>query len=138
MINEFIYPLRVHIEDTDFAGVVYHSNYLNYMERARSEWVEQLGLGINWQREHEIYFPVHSINIQFLKPARLHEKLEVVSSLKAIRRASMVYDQYLRPVDAPDKILCEAEIKLACTDYNMRPRPIPEVQILETIRRVLT
>ena len=57
-MNEFIYPLRVHIEDTDFAGIVYHSNYLKFMERARSEWVDEVGIGMDWQREHQIYLPV--------------------------------------------------------------------------------
>ena len=126
MMNEFIYPLRVHIEDTDFGGVVYHSNYLNFFERARSEWAEEIGAGITWQREHGILFPVHSASILFLKPARLHEKLEAVSVIKQVRHASIVYDQYLRLAAEPDKILCRAEIKIACVDTNMHPRAIPE------------
>lgn len=137
MKNEFIYPLRIHIEDTDFAGIVYHSNYLKFMERARSEWVEEMGLGIHWQREHEIYFPVAAANLQFLAPARLHEKVEVVSSIKAIRPASMIFEQYLRLAATPDKIFFKAEIKIACTDYQMRVRKLPEAPILETIRRAL-
>ena len=116
MKNEFIYPLRVHIEDVDFAGVVYHGNYLNYMERARSEWGETMGMGITWQREQRRYFVVHSANIAFLKPARLHEKVEVISKIKMIRPASIVYDQYLRPAGSADKILFTAEIKIACVD----------------------
>lgn len=130
MINQFIYPMRIHIEDTDFAGVVYHSNYLKFMERARSEWADELGIGLEWQRQHQIYFPVHSANILFVKPARLHERVEVVTSLKLLRRASMVFDQYLRLAASPDKILCKAEIKIACVDYDIRPRhipPLPEV-----------
>lgn len=138
MTNQFIYPLRVHIEDVDFAGVVYHSNYLNYMERARSEWAEEMGMGITWQREHQIYFPVHTANLVFVKPARLHEKVEVVTTIKAIRSASIVYDQYLRLAGVSDKILFKAEIKIACVDYDMRPRPIPEIPTLDTIRRALT
>jgi acyl-CoA thioester hydrolase len=136
--NQFIYSLRVHIEDVDFAGVVYHSNYLNYMERARSEWAEQMGMGIDWQREHRIYFPVHSANIVYVKPARLHEKVEVVTSIKEVRQASIVYDQYLRLAGTSDKILCKAEIKIACVSEDMRPRPIPEITTLDTIRRILT
>jgi acyl-CoA thioester hydrolase len=134
-MNKFIYPLRVHIEDTDFAGVVYHSNYLNFMERARSEWLEEIGLGIIWQREHKIYFPVHSVYIEYIKPARLHEKVEVVSSIRELRRASIVFDQCLRLTDSPDKMLSKAEVRIACTDETMRPRAIPEVSDANFILR---
>ncbi|EKD70173.1 MAG: Tol-pal system-associated acyl-CoA thioesterase [uncultured bacterium] len=138
MKNEYIYPLRVHIEDTDFAGVVYHSNYLKFMDRARSEWIEEMGMGITWQRHHHLYFPVHSANIQFIKPARLHEKVEVVSTIKQMKQASLFFEQYLRLADSSHKILCKAEIKIACVDENIRPCAIPETNGLETIRRMLT
>jgi acyl-CoA thioester hydrolase len=127
MSDVFIYPVRVHIEDTDCTGLVFHSNYLNFMERARSEWIDQLGLTMEWQRQHKIMFVVHSANIQFLKPARAHDRLEVVSSVKSRRRASLIFDQYLRPAQAPDKILSKAEIKIACVDENMRPCAMPEL-----------
>jgi acyl-CoA thioester hydrolase len=138
MLNRFIYPLRIHIEDTDCTGIVYHSNYLNFMERARSEWLEELGYGIDWQREQQAYFPVYSVQMNFIKPARTHELVEVVSCVKAIRSASIIFDQYLRSAQSDDKILCKAEIKLACVDDHMRPRPLPKASILETIRRTLT
>lgn len=136
--NRFIYPLRIHIEDTDFGGVVYHSNYLKFMERARSEWGEVLGFGMAWQREHQIYLPVHSLTMEFLMPARVHEQVEVVSTIKSIRPASLIFDQYLRLKGLDDKILCKAEIKLACADYNMQACKRPAVPSLETIRRTLT
>lgn len=138
IVNEFIYPLRVHIEDTDFSGLVFHSNYLKFMERARSEWMEEVGLGMNWQQAHKIFFLIHSIQIRFLKPARVHEKIEVVTSIKEIRSASLVYDQYLRPADSTDKMLCRAEIKLACVDETMRPQVIPKTTFLDSMRRILT
>lgn len=137
MKNEFIYPMRIHIEDTDFGGMVYHSNYLNFMERARSEWIDEMGMGITWQRQHRVFFLVHTVNIQFLKPARVHDKVEVVSTIKQIKRASMVFDQYLREIASPHTILCKAEIKIVCTDEKMHPCAIPEVNSLETIRRML-
>jgi tol-pal system-associated acyl-CoA thioesterase len=138
MINEFIYPLRIHIEDTDFTGLVYHANYLNFMERARSEWLEKLGYGITWQREQELYFLVHSLQMTFLKPARLHELVEVVTRVKEARAASIIFDQYLRSAQSNDKILCKAEIKIACVDDSMRPRRLPKACLLETIWRTLT
>lgn len=136
--NQYIYPMRVHIEDTDFTGVVYHSNYLNFMERARSEWFAQLGLGIAWQSEHQLMFVVHSAQIKFIKPAQLHDKVEVVSTIAQMRPASIVFEQYLRLAQPDHRILCKAEIKIACVDTTMQPMPYPHVPDLETIRRSLT
>ena len=136
--NEFIYPLKIQIEDTDFTGIVYHSNYLKFMERARSEWLEQLGYGMQWQREQQIMFVVYSANQAFLKPAYVHDQVEVVSKIIDLRPASITFDQHLRPANAADKILCKAEIKIACIDNNLRPRPLPESTLLTTIRRLLT
>ncbi len=137
-MNLFTYTLRVHVEDTDFAGVVYHSNYLNFMERARSEWFALLGFGIEEQRKEGIYFPLRYANIEFLKPAYLHQTIEVVTTIKSIGKASIIFDQHLRDASSNDKILCKAEIKLACVDKTFRPRALPDVPIIATIRRSLT
>lgn len=137
-VNQFIYPMRIHIEDTDFTGLVYHSNYLNFMERARSEWFAHLGLGVNWQNEHHLTFVVHSAQIKFIKPARLHDQVEVVSTITQMRSASMIFEQHLRLAQPDHRILCKADIKLACLDADMRPAPYPHVPVLETIRRSIT
>lgn len=137
-VNEFIYPVRVHVEDVDFGGIVYHANYLNYMERARSEWFDQLGYGIMGQWEQDVFLPLYSIQIFFLHPARLHEQLEVVSKVKEVGAASIVFDQYLRLALSKDKIICKAEIKLACVNRAMQPQKWPKASIVETIRRTLT
>lgn len=132
-MNSFVFPLKVYIEDTDYAGVVYHSNYLKFFERARSEWAEQLGFGMLWQREQAIYLPVHSIKIDFLKPAKLNDQLEVVSRIIKLKKASLVYDQYLRLCSVPDTILCRAEVKIACVDKSFRPQALPSCLLHEII-----
>lgn len=126
-MNEFIYPFRIYIEDTDFTGIVYHSNYLKYFERARSEWAEASGYGIEWQRDKGILFAICSIKVDYLKPAYLNQQLEVVTRIKEVRPASMLYDQYLRSRERPDTIICKAEIKIACVDLNLRPRTLPDI-----------
>lgn len=138
MKNEFIYPVRVHIEDTDYSGLVYHANYLKFMERARSEWFDALGLGINWQREHALYFVIHSANIRFVKPARVHDKVVVSSSLIGMRSASIIFEQCLRFADLPDTLLCKAEIKVACVNEAVQPCRLPALPILQTMRRLIT
>ncbi len=80
---EFIWPVRVYYEDTDSGGVVYHSNYLNFMEWARTEWLRALGLEqdeiIN---KYGIVFVVSSLSINYLKPALFNDALQVRSSVK--------------------------------------------------------
>ena len=121
--NNFTY--RIYYEDTDAGGVVYYANYLKFFERARSEWAVQLNAGIEWQRAHHIFFVVHSMQIKFEIPAQLFQSLEVVSRVAKLRRASLIYDQYLRFSDRPDTILCKAEFKIACVDQQRRPCAIP-------------
>ena len=107
-------------------GVVYHSNYLNYFERGRSEWAEQAGLGIEWQKEQGIYFLVRYAKLDYLKPARLHEIVEVVSNIKEVRLASIIYDQHLRLQASPDTILCKGEIKVVCIGNDFKPCELPQ------------
>lgn len=123
---QFIFPLRVYIEDTDLGGIVYHANYLKFFERARSEWAEHLGFGIKWQQENGILFPVRYAKIDYLKPAKVLQECEVVSKIINVRSASIIYDQYLRLAGTTDNILCKAEIKIACVDTHLRPRGLPK------------
>lgn len=128
-MNEFIFSLRAYIEDVDNSAMVYHANYLKFFERARSEWVEKIGFGIHAQRAEGIYFLVRYANVDYLKSAKLHQHLEVVSRISEIRKASIVFDQRLRLTERPDTILCKAEIKIACVDQNLRPRSLPGLLI---------
>jgi acyl-CoA thioester hydrolase len=132
-MNEFLFPLKVYIEDTDYSGVVFHSNYLNYFERARSEWLETLGMGIAWQLKQEIYFAIRSAKIDFYKPARLSDRLQVVSRVSQLKRVSMTFEQHLRLSDAPDTILCTAEVKVACLDKEFRPNSLPRSKLHEIL-----
>jgi acyl-CoA thioester hydrolase len=129
MKNEFIFPIKVYIEDTDYGGVVYHSNYLKYYERARTEWVTSLGMGLEWQQEQKIYFVVHAINIEYLKPVRLDETVEVVTHLDQLKSSSAVFKQYLRRPLAPDTILNTAEVRIVCINQQFRPQTLPPCQL---------
>jgi acyl-CoA thioester hydrolase len=91
-----------------------------------------LGLGLEWQRAHGYYFPVRSAYIEYLKPARIHQWVEVVSTISEQRKASIIYDQYLRLKERPDTILCKAEVKVACVDTYLKPQPLPK-QFIELV-----
>ena len=74
----FILPIRVYYQDTDAGGVVYHSTYLNFMERARYEWMRELGLDIHSLIQvHKVVFMIRSLNIEYFKPALLDDLLHV-------------------------------------------------------------
>jgi tol-pal system-associated acyl-CoA thioesterase len=122
---QFTFPIQIYIDDTDCTGVVYHANYLKYYERARSASAEQLGFGIDWQRQEGIVLLVHKAEMVYLKPAKLNDELVVVSRIKECRPASIIYEQYLHFAGIPDTILNKAEFKIACVDTELRPKALP-------------
>ena len=124
---QHIFALRVYYEDTDAIGVVYHSNYLNFFERARTEALRALGFDlVNLSSLHNTQFVVRSVKLDFLQPARLDQLLYVVSKIEALRQASIVYDQKLY-LEKPDGLLlCQAKVRLASVDSQFRPRGLPE------------
>lgn len=125
-MNTFTFSTRAYIEDTDCGGLVYHANYLKFFERARSEWAEQEGMGLEWQLAQGYYFVIARAELDFLKPAHAHQQLVVVSQIVNLRRASMTYEQYLHPNGLPDTILCRASIVVVCVNKNIKPRPLPD------------
>lgn len=113
-MTRFTFPVRVYYEDTDAAGVVYYGNYLRFMERARTEWLESIGFPLaEFEREHGVTFAVHRAEIDFLLPARLNDRLAV--SVEAPDRGACrltVAQRVLRGADT----LVKARITLACLD----------------------
>ncbi|MCK5665799.1 MAG: tol-pal system-associated acyl-CoA thioesterase [Thiotrichaceae bacterium] len=126
-MSEFIWPVRIYYEDTDSGGVVYHSNYLNFMERARTEWLRSMQLEqddiIN---EHAIMFVVRSLTIDYLKPAVFNDKLIVKSSFQKVGKASVVFEQLILR-QSSDEILTKAIVKIASLDViQKKPAVIPQ------------
>jgi len=87
------FPLTVYYEDTDMAGVVYYANYLRYIERARSEIVEQKGLDQNAMRTQGIVFAVTRIEADYVSSARMGDRLEVVTTHRAASAVRWTFDQ---------------------------------------------
>ncbi len=123
-MKEFSWPVRVYYEDTDAAGVVYHSNYLKYMERARTEWLRSIGFSLQTLREESgIVIVVAEIDIQFLKPALLDDLLEVKSTLLKVTAASFLFDQL---IEKSQTKICAARVKGICLDaLTFKPKRLP-------------
>jgi acyl-CoA thioester hydrolase len=139
--GEFSWPVRVYYEDTDSGGVVYYANYLKFMERARTELLRSLGYEQDrLQQELGILFAVHSANIQYKKPARFNDELNVVTSITSIGKVSIDFKQsiYLAAshhVNAPVGLLSDAQIKIACLNAErFMPQSIP-ASIIEKINK---
>ena len=121
----FSLPLRVYYEDTDSGGVVYYANYLKFMERARTEWLRSFGFEQDeLSRRDGILFGVRSARVEYLKPARFNDSLEVSVTLGRRGPASMLFQHEVR---RGEEILCTGEIKVACLDaVGFSPVAIPE------------
>jgi acyl-CoA thioester hydrolase len=123
---EFDWQVRVYYEDTDAAGVVYHSNYLKYMERARTEWLRSAGFTQTGLKEDNgVVFVVSSMKIDFIVPARFEEHLRIRSTIINFTGLKLRFRQSISSTDGVLK--CEAEIDIVCTDaITLKPKRIPE------------
>ena len=125
----FSLPIRVYYEDTDAGGVVYHSNYLNFFERARTEWLRELGYEQNDLRiQEKILFVVRALEITYLKPALFNDKVLSTVTVNRIGRSSIeVYQQILRDHDARTEVLAEGKVMVVCVDADkFKPKKIPD------------
>ncbi|MDE0310011.1 MAG: YbgC/FadM family acyl-CoA thioesterase [Acidiferrobacterales bacterium] len=112
--TDFVSKFRVYYEDTDAAGVVYHANYLKFMERARTEWLASLGCLPQQPADRwGVIFAVRSVTMEFVKPARLGNILEVTVTPERIRGASM---DILQKVVNDQQTLVRGSFRIACID----------------------
>jgi len=132
-LSVFHWPVRVYYEDTDSGGVVYYANYLRFMERARTEWMRQLGFEQDVLiREEGIVFAVRSAHIEYLGPARFNDLLSVQTELRRCGRASMTFAHTITREQDPAKPCCIGDIKIACINAtSFRPQPIPDSLLKE-------
>ena len=153
----FVWPVRVYYEDTDSGGVVYYANYLKFMERARSEWLRDLGVEQDELLARErIIFAVRAVQVDYLQSARFNDVLWVTAEVAERGRASLSFKQrVLRPasdertrtprhlaaaeraalIEDKSKLLCTGQVRIACLDAaTLRPRPIPSHLFAEIFR----
>jgi len=119
--------VRVYYEDTDFTGIVYHANYLRFMERGRTNYLRLIGAdhrALFEETEKEapgFAFVVRTMTIDFLKPARMSDLLEIVTMPEEVKGASITLKQQCR---RGEDVLCEATVRVAFISQG-RARPIP-------------
>ena len=119
----FIFPLRVYYEDTDAAGIVYYANYLKFIERARTEMMRAAGIEHSAMRAaHGVMFIIKSCALDYRRPARLDDVLEIHTRIVVLKRASLEAEQ---AVLKDGEILLHAELRLACINREGAPARFP-------------
>ena len=121
----FAWPVRVYYEDTDLGGVVYYANYLKFLERARTEWLRARGFEQTaLAAVHGVMFIVRSIALDYRKPARFNDQLEVTVELRDIGASRIALNQVVR---RGQEDLASAQVEIACVNTaTFRPVRIPE------------
>ena len=131
-MKKYNIAVRVYFEDTDAGGIVYHANYLKYMERARTDWVRSLGLNQQVLLEQNIAFVVKDMQIDFKKSAILDEELDVNCELVKLGNASMLLSQHI--INKKQQTIVSASVKIACVDFSTaKPIKMPG-KILRVMR----
>ncbi|MDN5863627.1 MAG: tol-pal system-associated acyl-CoA thioesterase [Gammaproteobacteria bacterium] len=131
----FSWPTRVYYEDTDAGGVVYHAQYLKFLERARTEWLRAAGLEQDrLAAEHGIVFAVTQADLRFVAPARFNDALCITVRPVAHGRVRIVFEQAVYKADATDEPLVTAHVEVACVSRErFRAAALPEF-IVETLK----
>jgi acyl-CoA thioester hydrolase len=122
----FSMPIRVYFQDTDAGGVVYHANSVNFMERARTEWMRTFGYSnAGMMKELGRVFVVRSVKLEYLKPALLDDLLNVTAKIKDIGRSRVTM---LQTVVRGEELLTEGEVHLVCVNTDtFKPVSVPDV-----------
>ena len=116
------YKVRVYYEDTDMGGVVYHANYLRYIERARSDWVRKLGNDQNAMREAGIVWVVRRIEADYRAAAKFEDELEIETDMVSITGARLVMEQHVK---RGDQVIFHAMVTAVCMNASGKPVRLP-------------
>ena len=125
MSKQFKHKVKIYYEDTDAGCVVYYANYLKYLERARSEAIYSLGLtNTNLQKDHDTLIIVKSCNIEYKKPAKFEDELNIISSILSKTKTSFTMLQIIKK---NEEIISEATVQLVTVNKEGKPIKIPEI-----------
>lgn len=119
------FPVRIYYDDTDTGGLVYHANYLKYIERARTELLRELGIKQSLFLEQDIAFVIKRISIDYQLSAKLDDLLNVSTSITKLKRASVEF--YQEVLNQEGEVICKAVVLIACVNVsNTRPCVMPK------------
>jgi acyl-CoA thioester hydrolase len=119
-----VLPIRIYYEDTDLSGIVYHANYLRYMERGRSEFFRCAGVArlATLDGDEATAWTLRKVALEFLRPARLDDLIEVHTRATSLTGARMTADQRIY---CDDRLLTHGEVEACIITFSGKPRRIP-------------
>ena len=120
----FDFPQRIYFEDTDAGGVVYHARYVNFLERARTEWLRHLGFtSSELERRYKMLWVVSELAIEFFKPAKLDDSVNISVAVENLGRVRCTFHQEIR---RGEETLIKARVLVACVSADgFKPIEIP-------------
>jgi tol-pal system-associated acyl-CoA thioesterase len=132
-MGDFVWPVRVYLEDTDAQGVVYNASYFRFMERARTEWLRTRGTEHDeLLRRYSIFLVLAAVDAKFKAPARLGDMLHVGANVSMLRGARIVFAHEIRRHTANGELVCHATAEVACMDAERGgPRRLPSELLSE-------
>ena len=123
MAKTFNYKTKIYYEDTDAGGIVYYANYLKYFERARTEMIYSLGYDHKKLNEEDVYIVVRSCHVDYEKPVKFEEEVNVVTELSKI---SPVRINLVQSANVKSEVRVKANVELAVIDQSGKPKKMPE------------
>jgi acyl-CoA thioester hydrolase len=123
--NYFAFRMQVYSDDIDSSGIVHHSNYIKFMERARLAWLLQKGIRLDTLTAKGIGFVIKKVDIEYLAPAFLYDQLEIQSRVIYQRRVAKIYQQTVLNAEDPNLIYCKGIIHVVCVNKQLRPIALP-------------
>ena len=122
----FAWPVRVYFHDTDAGGIVFHGNYLHFMEAARTEYLQSLGYNVAelQKAENGVLFVVYALEMKYRKPAKLHDALAITVEVKHVGGARLIFEQR---IVRDDEALVIGQVSIATVHpRTMKPVPVPD------------
>ncbi len=119
------HTVRVYAEDVDFMGIVYHANYLCYLERARTELLRKNNWTLSDLIKQDILFAIKELVIKYIHPAKLDDLLTVTTRIKELRTCSFLFEQAM--TNQRGKLICEAGVKVVCVNGDLKPQRLPNL-----------
>lgn len=117
--------VRVYTEDVDFMGIVYHANYLRYLERARAELLRNNNWTLSELVERDVLFAIRELTIKYRYPAKLDDVLTIMTQIKNVKACTFMFEQTV--TNQHGMLVCEAQIQAVCVNGDLKPQQLPKL-----------
>lgn len=122
------FTVKIYVEDTDYGGIVYHANYLKYMERARTEWLNSIDLSLRDMQQHNTLFVARTATLHFHKPAFLNDTLIIETTVTRIKNTRLIFKHRIVKKDTPGIIICcNSEVEVVCVNLEKKAVRLPSI-----------